>query len=81
MALGSAFDAWLLRGSGVYSTDEEVVLSDPCACGSTAAVRYVDDFGSVSVTCAECDAEIPTDEPDAADFEPDFEPDTYYGID
>jgi len=66
----SGYDNWLLRGSGAFSTEREVTLPEPCKCGSIDGMVYVDDFGIATLTCAECEIEVPMPE-DA--FEPDHD--------
>lgn len=54
----SAYDNWLLRGSGAFSTEHETTLDNPCTegdpeCGTTEGIVYVNDFGTASLYCAE----------------------------
>lgn len=68
------YDNWLLRGSGAFSTDEDVTLQDPCdECGATEGTLFVDDWGSASIEC-ENGHEQPEPEPD----EPEFDDEAYY---
>ena len=63
---GAAYDNWLLRGSGINSTEREVTLDEPCqteGCGSTEGMLHVDDYGQGSIEC-ENGHEQPTPEPD-----------------
>ena len=70
------YDAWLLRGSGVYSTEAETDLDAPCAeCGSTNGLLHTDDFGSVSLWC-ECGAEQPYS-PEEEEYGPEDEDQQY----
>lgn len=53
-----------LRGSGVYSYDEDFTIE--CECGSLEGTRYTDDWKMVTYYCNDCGAEqdIDEDEPD-----------------
>jgi hypothetical protein len=58
-----------MRGSGIYSSDEEVAI-DPCTvCGSHDGILYTDDWGTQTLSCLICDTEQPLPEPDEPDRE------------
>jgi len=59
MNLPGDYDAWLQRGSGVYSDDWDVELSEPCPrCGSLDGTGHKDDYGVETLWCVECDEEL-----------------------
>jgi hypothetical protein len=55
-----------LRGSGVYSYDEEVAIE--CECGSTEGTRFVDDWKVAVVTCDNCQMEQPEEDDEDPDY-------------
>lgn len=62
-----------MRGSGIYSYDEDMTLTDPCECGSEDGIRYVNDWGIATLSCAECEADFGEEDPPEPD--PDHERD------
>ena len=56
------YDSWLLRGSGVFTTDREVLLTKPCpTCSATEGTLVINDFGSPSLYC-DMDHELDVEE-------------------
>ena len=62
-----------MMGSGIYSYDEDIILPTTCECGSDDGVRFTDDWGIVTITCAECEAEQAVPEADEYDGPDDFD--------
>lgn len=70
----SNYPAGSMRGSGIYSYDEDTVLSDPCEqCGSEDGILFTDDWGTMTLSCAKCDFDFGEQEPEGPD--PDHERD------
>jgi hypothetical protein len=64
------YDRIDMRGSGIFSTDDEVTIDQCDECGTFDGTRYVDDWGNVTVECVEGHRQP---EPDPMDYEPDFD--------
>jgi hypothetical protein len=73
------YDNWLLRGSGAFSTEDEVLLDEPCKnCGTTEGIAYTDDYGITAVYCM--DEDCNTEQPffdrdyDGPEYDPELDP-------